>query len=152
MNIMEQGTDFLQSLRALAARSAWDWRRCPYCGDDHTIRWGHHTRRPWFFEGRRQVRLQRHQCEPCGRTYSEESALLVRGSWCTREVHRSAIDHWQHLGTSFRRTAEVLRSWMGRQERYLMWRPLANGPTQGERCHLAASTVHRWIDRAGRVA
>ena len=30
-----------------------------------------------------------------------------------------------------------------------MWRPLEE--RQGERCHLSASTVHRWLDRAGRV-
>ena len=41
---------------------------------------------------------------------------MVGGSWYAREAHRAAIDHWQHLGTSLRRTAEVLRSWMGRQE------------------------------------
>lgn len=152
MNIIRQGKDFLQSLWALAARSIWDWRRCPYCGDDYTIRWGYYSRRPWFFDGRRQVPIQRHRCKSCGRTYSEKLAVLVRGSWYAREVHRSAIDHWQHLGTSFRRTAEVLRSWMGRQERYLMWQPLAKRPAEGERCYLAASTVHRWIDRAGRVA
>jgi transposase-like protein len=152
MNIIKQGKDFLQSLRALAARSVWDWRRCPFCGDNQTIRWGYYTRRPWFFEGRQQVQVQRHQCKRCGRTYSEESALLIRGSWYARGVHRSAIDHWQHMGTSFRRTAEFLRSWLGRQERYLKWRPLAKRPTADERCYLAASTVHRWVDRAGRVA
>jgi len=73
-----------------------------------------------------------------------------RGSWYGREVQRSAVDHWQHLGTSLRRTAEVLRSWMGRLERWLMWRPLDEVPH--ERCYLAASTVHRWVDWAGRRA
>jgi len=40
-----------------------------------------------------------------------------------------------------------MRSWLGRQERYRMWRPLE--PEGGERCYLAASTVHRWLDQAG---
>ena len=74
----------------------------------------------------------------------------MRGSWYAREVHRSAIDHWQHLGTSLRRTAEVLRSWMGQQERWRLWRPL--DAESGERCYLAASTVHRWLDGAGKAA
>jgi hypothetical protein len=72
-------------------------------------------------------------------------------SWYAREVHRCAIDHWQHLGTSLRRTAEVLRSWLGRQERYWLWRPLEKRGT-GERCYLSASTVQRWVDRAGKAA
>jgi alcohol dehydrogenase, propanol-preferring len=50
--------------------------------------------------------------------------LLVARSWSTRGVHRAAIDHWQHVGTSLRRTAEVLRSWIGHQERWQLWHPL----------------------------
>ncbi len=65
-------------------------------------------------------------------------------------MHRAAIDHWQHVGTSLRRTAEVLRSWIGHQERWQLWRPL-DTPAR-ERCHLSASTVHRWLDRAGQRA
>jgi hypothetical protein len=41
---------------------------------------------------------------------------------------------------------------MGKQERYVFWQPLAAAPAEEERCHLAASTVHRWLDQAGRVA
>ena len=78
--------------------------------------------------------------------------MLVRGSWYAREVRRSAIDHWQHLGTSFRRTAEVLRSWLGQQERFLLWKPVYLRPAEREYCYLSASTVHRWIDHAGKVA
>lgn len=39
---------------------------------------------------------------------------------------------------------------MGRQERWLMWRPL--DPEPRERCHLGASTVQRWLDGAGERA
>jgi len=67
-------------------------------------------------------------------------------------VKRSAIDHWQHLGTSTRRTAEVLRSWLGRQERWQVWRPLDPAPSDGQACHLSASTVERWLDQAGATA
>jgi hypothetical protein len=94
--------------------------------------------------------VQRHRCTACRKTYSEQSALLIRGSWYAREVHRSAIDHWQHVGTSLRRTAEVLRSWLGHQERWLAWRPL--DCASNVRCYLAASTVHRWLDGAGKAA
>jgi transposase-like protein len=150
MNIIERGRAHLQSLIALANRGAWEWRRCPRCGSTHTCRWGGYRRQPWFLEGRQEVWVQRHNCYACDRTYSEGSALLVRGSWYAREVHRSALDHWQHLGTSLRRTAQVLRSWMGHQERWQLWRPLDDAPHP--RCYLAASTVHRWIDTAGKRA
>jgi hypothetical protein len=78
--------------------------------------------------------------------------LLVRGGWYAREVKRSAIDHWQHLGASTRRTAEILRSWLGQQERWQGWRPLDPAPTDAQACHLSASTVERWLDQAGTTA
>jgi hypothetical protein len=152
VNIIERGRAFLQTLRDLDGRSGWDWRRCPYCGDTLTCKWGSYTRQPWFLEGRRLVRVQRHHCEPCRRTYSERSALLIRGGWYAREVRRCAIDHWQHLGTSARRTAEVVRSWLGRQERWRLWHPLDREPLEAERCHLSGSTVGRWLDQAGQAA
>ncbi|MGQ9492018.1 MAG: hypothetical protein ACUVS6_15240 [Anaerolineae bacterium] len=110
MNIIERGRAFLQSLRALADRTAWDWKRCPACGSTLTIKNGSYTRHPWFFSGRECVRVQRHLCHACTKSYSEQSALLVRSSWYVREVRRSAVDHWVHGRLSLRRTAEFLRS------------------------------------------
>lgn len=151
MNIIERGRAHLQSLVALAKRSVWDWKHCPTCGGTWTSCWGTYVRYPWSLErGRQEVRIQRHKCYACNQTYSEQSALLVCGSWYARDVHRCAVDHWEHGGTSLRRTAEFLRSWLGHQERWLLWRPL--DPESGERCYLAASTVHRWLDEAGKTA
>src|SRR5437867_1652683 len=115
---------------------------------------GWYTRHPWTLAGRQVVRVQRHWCERCRRTYSEQSPWLVRGSWYAREVHRCALDHWLHLGTSVRRTAEVLRSWLGKQERWRLWRPLEPSPAPDDAtaCHLSGSTVQRWLDRAGEHA
>ena len=62
MNIIERGRVFLQGLRELAGRSAWEWCRCPRCGETLTCKWGSYTRQPWFLEGRRQVRV----CKHCG--------------------------------------------------------------------------------------
>jgi transposase-like protein len=151
MNIVERGRRFLQSLRDLAGRSAWDWRRCPTCGDTLTQKWGTYRRVPWYLDGRRVVVVQRHRCTVCGKTYSEQSALLVRGGWYAREVRRCAIDHWQHVGSSVRRTAEILRSLLGHQERWVLWRPL-DAPPAAEQCHLSASSVERWLDEIGRRA
>ena len=150
MNIIERGRAFLEQLQALASRTVWDWKRCPHCGSWWTIKNGGYLRHPWGFAGRDTVRVQRHLCHDCQHTYSEASSLLARGSWYYREVPRAAVDHWQHLGTSLRRTAEVLRSWIGHQERWRLWRPLDTS-TRAE-CHLAASTVHRWLDSAGKRA
>ena len=152
MNIVERGRHFLQALRDLAERSAWDWRRCPTCGETLTQKWGSYGRQPWFLDGQRGVRVRRHFCTVCGTTYSEQSALLIRGGWYAREVRRGAIDHWQHVGSSVRRTAEVFRSLLGHQERWLRWRPLDPVPTEAERCHLSASSVQRWLDQAGQTA
>lgn len=152
MNIIERARVFLQSLSELVRRSVWDWKCCVRCGSMVTVKWGGYVRHPWFLEGRRQVWVQRHKCETCGRTYGEGSALLIRGSWYAREVHRCAVDHWLHGRTSLRRSAELLRSWMGKQERYGLWQPLAAPRPPQARCHLAASSVHRWLDQAGCVA
>lgn len=152
MNIIERAGTFLQSLRELAGRTVWDWKRCPRCGSELTSKWGNYERHPWFMDGQRQVEVQRHKCHGCKRTYSEESASLVRGSWYSREVHRCAIDHWLHGRTSLRRCAEMMRSWLGKQERYLMWQPQAKAPDLEAACHLAASTIHRWLDQAGLEA
>src|SRR5512136_2735544 len=150
MNIIARGLAFLQWLVSLSQRSAWDWKRCPKCGSTITCKWGRYVRQPWFLSGRQCVWVQRHRCQVCRKTYSEQSGLLIRGSWYSREVHRCAIDHWQHMGTSLRRTAEVLRSWMGQQERWLLWRPLERD--RAVRCYLSASSVQRWLDEAGKVA
>jgi hypothetical protein len=149
MNIIERGQAFLQGLRELAGRRAWEWRRCPRCGESWTCKWGRYARHPWTLLGRQTVWVQRHWCYRCQGTYAEQSAWLIRGSWYAREVHRCAIDHWQHVGTSVRRTAEVLRAWLGRQERWQLWRPLEAPPAEAARCTLSASTVQRWLNEAG---
>jgi transposase-like protein len=149
MNIVERAQAFYQWLRKSVAKTAWEWKRCPHCGSLVTVKWGGYERQTWFLNGRQAVKVQRHRCKECMKTYAETSPLLKRGSWYAREVHRCAIDHWQHGGTSLRRTAELLRSWLGKQERYLLWRPLAAESREEVRCHLAASTVHRWLDQAG---
>jgi hypothetical protein len=46
----------------------------------------------------------------------------------------------------------VVRSWLGRQERWRLWHPLDLEPAAAERCHLSGSTVERWLDQAGQAA
>ena len=103
-------------------------------------------------EGRQDVRIQRHWCAGCRRSYSEEQAWLVRGSWYARAVHRLAVDWWVHGRSTLRRVAEMVRSWLGRQERWGMWHVWERYQGSEKRCGLAASTVHRWLDGAGRQA
>jgi transposase-like protein len=152
VNIIERGRVFVESLRAMAGRTVWDWRRCPRCESDETQRYGSYVRYPWGLAGQEEVVVRRHLCLPCDSTYSEQSPWLVRGSWYKREVHRYSVDLWQHGGSSLRRVAEWVRSQIGRQERWQLWHPLAPEAPEGERCTLGASTVHRWLDGAGRKA
>src|SRR5512141_3066154 len=152
MNIIQRATSFVQSLRDLSQRTAWDWRHCPKCGDTLTSRWGTYTRHPWYLDGRQSVVVQRHYCYRCRSTYSEESAYLIRRAWYAREVRRYGIDLYQHGRSSLRRSAEFVRSLVGRQERWLVWHPLDEEPDRAQQCHLAASTLQRWLDAAGQQA
>ena len=52
MSIIQRAQSFVQSLRDLSNRTAWDWRHCPKCGDTQTIRYGTYTSHPWFLDGR----------------------------------------------------------------------------------------------------
>ena len=152
MNIIERGGRFVAALRALAQRRARDWRQCPRCGETETRKHGSYRRHPWTLEGRQTVRVQRHWCCRCRHTYSERSATVPPRAWYARDVRRAAIDLWQHGGSSVRRTAEWLRSWLGRQERWHLWRPLDRGAGSEACCTLSASTVQRWLDGAGQAA
>ena len=152
MNIIQRCRTFVDKLRELARCSAWEWRTCPRCGSTYTIKNGGYWRQPWTLSGRQKVRIQRHKCSACGRTYSEEQAWLVRGSWYARAVHRQAVDWWVHGRSSLRRITEMLRSEMGRQERWLSWHVWEEAVSGQERCGLGASTLHRWLDGAGKRA
>jgi len=152
MNIIERGGAFVQKVRALAGRSAWDWRHCSRCGGTWTCKYGGRVRHPWTLEGRQTVRIQRHWCYACSKVYEEERAWLVAGSWYARAVHRCAVDQWMHGRGSLRRVAELLRSLMGRQERWWLWQVEEARPKEQGPCFLHHSTVHRWLDQAGQKA
>lgn len=152
MNIIERARGFVESKRELANRTAQDWRRCPQCGQTHTQKYGTYPRRPWKLLGRQALRIQRHWCLVCKSSYSEESAELVRKGWYAREVRRMAVDKWEHGGSSLRRVAEFARSLLGHQERWEMWCAPTKREEGREGCYLAASSVHRWLDGAGRAA
>lgn len=152
MNIIARGQSFVERIKALAGRTAWDWRRCPHCGQRDTYKNGSYNRHPWGLEGRKVVRVQRYWCTRCRRSYAEEKAWLVKGSWYTRAVHRMAIDLWQHLGGSLRRVAEWMRSLIGRQERWELWQIGEQLPAGECPCHLSFTTIQRWLDGAGQRA
>ena len=60
---------------------------------------------------------QRYWCLRCRSSYSGQSALLVWGWWYAREIYRFALGRTQHVGSSARRLAELVRSLVGRPER-----------------------------------
>ena len=150
MNIVARARVFVESLRRLGRRTEWERRQCPTCGSNNVHKHGSYTRRPYTSTGRKEVRVQRYCCQDCGATHSETLPELVIGSWYAREVQRYTIDMYLDLGSSFRRVAEWVRSEVGRQERWHIWHPLS--AADGTRCRLGASTVHRWLHRAGARA
>jgi len=151
MTIMDRGRAFLQHLRGLGRRTPWDARQCPTCGGHDSWKHGSYPRPLWTLDGRQTVVIQRYRCRRCRRTFTPELAAVARRCQYGRDVRRCAIDLWQHGGSSLRRTAAWLRSLLGRQERWCWWRPWDAGPTVPP-CRLAASTVHQWLDAAGRRA
>ena len=142
----------MQWLRGLAQRPPWEARQCRHCQSQETWKHGTSTRRPWPLSGRRVLVVQRYRCRRCGRTFTPDLAAVERRRWYGREVRRCAIDLWQHGGTSLRRTAEWIRSVLGRQARFLRWWPLAAAPPPEQRCRLGAGTVPRWLDEVGHRA
>jgi len=79
MNVLERCKAFAQSLRGGARRTAWDRKQCPACGNTLTIKNGSNTRHPWFLGRRETVRVQRHLCHACSKSYSKQSAPSVQG-------------------------------------------------------------------------
>jgi hypothetical protein len=152
MNIIERGQAFRQWLQQLAQRTPWDERQCPHCGQHESWKHDRYTRHPWTLDGRQVLTVQRYWCQPCRRTFVPPSPVAAPRRRYGRDVQRLALDHWLHGGSSLRRTAELVRSWLGHQERWCLWRPLAPAPPPAARCRLEASTVQRWLDMAGRQA
>src|SRR5215216_2397124 len=153
MSIIERGRRFREWLHGLGRRSPWQERRCPFCRGHDTWKHGSYRRRPWTLDGRHALRMQRYRCRVCRRTFTPEVAVVAPRQRYGRDVRRCALDLWQHGGTSVRRTAEWVRSLVGRQERWRLWRPWNGAPgADSDRCRLGASTVARWLDDAGQRA
>lgn len=152
MNIVEQGRAVVQGLLGLGAKTEWEWRECPRCESWETIKNGGRWVRPWTLGGRREVRIQRHLCQGCGRVYEEGSVERVKRSWYGRDVRRMVVDLWQHDGLSVRKVAELARSWIGKQERWVLWGVGSKEPEDRLQCHLSPSTVERWLERVGEQA
>jgi len=117
----------------MAQRTPWDERQCPRCGGHESWKHDRYVRHPWTLAGRQSVVVQRYWCCRCRRTFVPRSAVVAPRRWYGREAQRLAIDHWLHVGSSLRRTAEHVRSWLGRQERWLLWRVLDPVPDPAAR-------------------
>jgi len=149
MHIVARARAFVESLRAMGRRTESERRRCRACGSDHVYRHGFYTRYPCDVTGRQAVAVQRYHCQDCGATHSDEDPNLIPWGRYTRAVRRCAMDQWLHTGSSLRRTAEWLRSWIGHQERWEIWHPLPCAEPERPVCTLCASTVHYWLNEAG---
>ena len=150
MNIIARGLAFLQWLVSLSQRSAWDWRRCPQCGSTVTCKWGRY-RAParGFWRGG--------SGSGCSAIAARRAARPIRSSrrcWCGAVgMPGKCIAVRLIIGStwapSLRRTAEVLRSWLGHQERWLLWRPLDAEPASAA-IWRPARCIAGWMGRARR--
>jgi transposase-like protein len=154
MNIIERGRRYLQGLRGHAQRTPWDERQCPSCQGHDTWKHGTYQRVVHTLTGPVTVPMQRYVCRPCHRTFTPAQPTVAPRHRYGRDVQRFAIDHRVHDGSSVRRTAELVRSLLGRQERWWQWRPWETAPPgdPADRCRLGASTLGRWLDQAGQHA
>ena len=153
MNIIERGRAFLQSLQALAGRSAWDWKRCPACGSRLTIKNGGYLRQPWTFRGREQG--------PAGATPSVPrlrqvvlgaiGAAGVRGSWYAREFILQC-------GGSLAARADVVAAhggvsvFVAGSAGTLAHVAARGGNAAGRTLLSGCQYGNRWLDRAGVAA
>jgi transposase-like protein len=154
MNIIERGRSFLQGLRRHAQRTPWDERQCPSCQGHDTWKHGTYVRSVHTLIGPVPLPMQRYFCRRCRCTFTPAQATVAPRHRYGRDVQRFAIDHWVHVGSSVRRTAELVRSLIGHQERWWQWRPweTPRAPDTAARCRLGPSTLERWLDRAGQQA
>ena len=152
MHIVARARAFVESLMAIGRRRDVERRRCRTCQSTQVYKHGCYSRHPWTLEGRKVVAVQRYRCQSCGATHSDEHPDLLPGSWYARSVRRYAIDHWLHAGSSLRRVAELVRSLIGRQERWHIWHVGSTLDPARPRCRLSHSTLHYWLDQAGRRA
>lgn len=152
MNILQRSAEFVHALTELRDRTAAAWRKCPHCGSENTILYGFYYRHPWALFRRLDVRVQRHRCKRCGKTYAETSPDLVFKSWYTRSVHRLCVDCACHFGISLRKVAQLVGSLIGQQDGWWRWHPAKEGDPQEKRCYLAHTTVHYWLKKAGKAA
>ena len=152
MHIVARARAFVESLRAICHRREPERRRCPVCGSNHVHRNGVYRRRPYTLDGRRELPMQRYECQDCKASHSDEHPDLAPGAHYARSVRRYAIDQWLHGGSSLRRVAKQVRSVIGHQERWRIWFPIPDawGPQEErEECRFAPSTLCLWLDQAG---
>jgi hypothetical protein len=63
-----------------------------------------------------------------------------------------SVDISTHDKVSLRRTAGLMRALIAHQEHWLFWHATQEGDPEEKVCLLSASTIHRWMGKAGAVA
>lgn len=149
MNILERARAFVQSLL-----KAPEGHVCPYCGKRYTKRHGSYERTLRDVGGAQEVRIQRHWCHLCQRSYSEPDRRFGRYQRYARRVQRKALDLYVHVGGSLRTLAEVLRGEVAPGAgRSRVWEPWLAEPEPGmPGARLSHVTIWRWTQRAGARA
>lgn len=89
MNIVDRAQQFVHRLQSLARPSRWHGKTCPHCGSTVTVRNGTYARHPQTLRGRVTLRIQRHLCRDCGRSYAEQPP-----TWCPTVGTDGACTGW----------------------------------------------------------
>jgi len=130
-------------------------RCCARCGSTLTKRNGTRQRTLRDLGGIRSVRVQRHWCFTCKRSYSEELAEIAPHHWYTRRVQRKFLDMYTTIGGSLRRCASWITAEITSRGRTFIWDPLARLPWWGcapepePEIDLSHTTGWRWLQASG---
>lgn len=106
MGIIHNARAFVQGL--LSPRKPGRPGQCPHCGSTLTKKNGTYERTLRDLGGIRTIRVQRHRCCACGRTFSDDIPEIARHRWYTRRVQRKYLDLYVTIGGSLRRCADWL--------------------------------------------
>ncbi len=98
-----------------------DPKQCTKSGGRNTKKNGTRPIKPKDLSGVKKARHQNYYCHDCRSPYYVPDTF--RGKWWhyTRSVRRKSIDMYTHVGGSWRRAAEWIRSEINKAERWFIW-------------------------------
>ena len=100
-------------------------RRCTICGGWHTKMNGTRPITDRDLGGAKSARHQNYWCHDCQSSYYVPDPKREKGKWYARQVYRKGLDMYFHIGGSWRKVTEWIRSEINvGSERSVIWNPL----------------------------